>query len=83
MTYATISVAMPRATLPVTSLKPSGHRMRLHRERRRDGMRCLTVEIHVSEVEALVRRGLLAGEARHDVNAIADAFYAHLEQTLR
>ena len=57
--------------------------MRLHRERRRDGMRCLTVEIHVSEVEALVRHGLLAAEARHDVNAIAEAFYAHIEQTLR
>ena len=57
--------------------------MRLHRERRRDGMRCLTVEIHDSEVEALLRLGLLAGEARHDANAIADAFYAHLERTLR
>ena len=68
---------------PYISLTSSGRRMRLHRERRRDGMRCLTVEIHVSEVEALVRHGLLAGEARHDANAIADAFYAHLERTLR
>jgi len=74
---------MPRTTTPYMSFTSSGRRMRLHRERRRDGMRCLTVEIHDSEVEALVRHGLLAGEARHDVNAIADAFYAHLERTLR
>jgi hypothetical protein len=74
---------MPRAVVPVMSLTPSGRRMRLHRERRRDGMRCLTVEVHDSEVDALVRRGFLAAEARHDANAIADAFYAHLERTLR
>ena len=32
---------------------------------------------------AITTEATLAVEARHDVNAIADAFYAHLERTLR
>ena len=60
----------------------SARRMRLHRERRCDGMRCLMVELHDTEVNALVRRGLLKHETRHDRNAIADALYDHLERTL-
>jgi hypothetical protein len=34
-------------------------RVRRHRERRRRGMRCLTIEIHVREIDAFVRHGLL------------------------
>jgi hypothetical protein len=45
--------------------------MRRHRERRRDGMRCLTIEIRDSEVEALVRKQLLKPDARNDPNASA------------
>ena len=63
-------------------VSPSARRMRLHRERRRDGMRCLMVELHDAEVNALVRRGLLKHKTRHDRNAIADALYDHLERTL-
>lgn len=65
-----------------TLIEPSTRRRRLHRERRRDGMRCLMVELHDTEINALVRAGLLKPETRHDRNAIADALYAHLEWTL-
>ena len=61
---------------------PAAERMRRHRERRREGMRCLTVELHETEIDALVQRGLLKEETRHDHNAIADALYDHLERTL-
>ncbi len=61
---------------------PAAERMRRHRERRRDGMRCLIVELHQTEIDALVRRGLLRAETRNDQNAIADALYDHLERTL-
>ncbi len=61
---------------------PAAERMRRHRERRRDGMRCLIVELHQTEIDALVRRGLLKEETRNDQNAIADALYDHLERTL-
>ena len=61
---------------------PAAERMRRHRERRRDGMRCLWLELHETEIDALVQRGLLKPETRHDLNAIADALYDHLERTL-
>jgi len=57
--------------------------MRRHRERRRNGLRCLWVELHEDELDALVQRGLLDPKSRDDENAIADALYAHLERTLR
>ena len=37
----------------------AAERMRLHRERRRNGMRSLWIELRVTEIEALVRIGLL------------------------
>ncbi len=61
---------------------PAAERMRRHRERRREGMRCLLVELHETEINALVQRGLLKAETRNDQNAIADALYDHLERTL-
>ena len=60
----------------------AAERMRRHRERRREGMRCLWVELHETEIDALVQRGLLRAETRNDQNAIADALYDHLERTL-
>ena len=57
-------------------------RMRRHRERRRDGLRCLLVELRATEIDALVRRGLLKGETRNDRRAIQAAFYEFLDGTL-
>jgi hypothetical protein len=61
---------------------PAAERMRRHRERRRDGMRCLWIELRDTEIDALVQSGLLKAETRNDQNAIADALYDHLERTL-
>ena len=61
---------------------PAAERMRRHRERRRDGMRCLWLELRDTEIDALVQSGLLKAETRNDQNAIADALYEHLERTL-
>jgi hypothetical protein len=68
--------------MSAVSLTPAAERMRRHRERRREGLRCLWVELHESELDALVRKGLLEPQSRHDENAIADALYAHLGRTL-
>jgi len=57
-------------------------RMRLHRERRRKGLRCLTIELRETEIEALIRRGFLQAEMRNDANAVSEALYSHLDQTL-
>ena len=60
----------------------AAERMRLHRERRRYGMRSLWVELHVTEIDALVRIGLLKVETRNDPTAIREALYGYLDQTL-
>jgi hypothetical protein len=54
-------------------------RMRAHRQRRRDGLRCLTIELRDSEIAVLIGE---KGVARNDQEAIRDALYAHLERTL-
>jgi hypothetical protein len=61
---------------------PAAARMRRHRERRRDGLRCLLIELRATEVDALVRRGSLPEESRHDRDAITRALYEFLEQQL-
>jgi len=65
-----------------TSSTPAAERMRRHRERRREGLRCLWVELRDTEIDALMRKGLLKPEMCHDQNAIADALYDYLERTL-
>ena len=65
-----------------TNPTPTAERMRRYRERRREGMRCLWIELRDTEIDALVQSGLLKAETRNDQNAIADALYDHLERTL-
>ena len=73
--------------LPTSSCKPlsrslAAERMRRHRQRRRDGLRCLVIELRETEIDALTRKGLLKPEMRNDTVAIVDALYAHLERTI-
>jgi hypothetical protein len=57
-------------------------RMRRHRERRRDGLRCLNIELRATEIDALIQRGLLKADTRNDPRAILEALYHHLDETL-
>ena len=57
-------------------------RMRRHRERRRRGLRCLTIELRWAEIESLVRRGLLRPDTRNNSRAIVAALYAFLDRNL-
>jgi hypothetical protein len=65
-----------------TARLSAAERIRLYRERRRNGMRSLWIELRVTEIEALVRIGLLKAETRNDQNAIREALYEYLDQTL-
>jgi hypothetical protein len=65
------ALAAPRST--------GAERMRAHRQRRRDGLRCLTIELRETEIDVLIGKKTLA---RNDEDAIRDALYAHLERTL-
>jgi hypothetical protein len=60
----------------------SAVRMRRCRARRRAGFRCYVIELHRSEIDTLVRRGLLPADEREDEGAVVDALGQHIEQTL-
>jgi hypothetical protein len=57
-------------------------RMRRHRERRRDGLRCLRIELRATEIDALIDRGLLKPETRDDAKSTIEALYAFFDRTL-
>jgi hypothetical protein len=57
-------------------------RMRRRRARRRAGYRCLTIEIHDTEIDALVHRGLLGVDERDQEGAVIDALSDYIERTL-
>jgi hypothetical protein len=69
----------PPMTRPAAS---AAERMRLHRERRRQGLRCLMIELRETEIDALIRKGLLKPETRNDPTALSKALYAFLDGTL-
>jgi len=74
----------------VTSTSPAGaatrslatERMRRHRERRRKGLRCLTVLLRETEVDALIRTGFLLPETRRDNVEVIKAIHRYFDQTL-
>jgi hypothetical protein len=69
-------------TMPMTR-SAAAERMRAHRERRRRGHRCVTIELRETEIDVLIRRDLLKADARNDVFAVRDALYRHFEATLK
>jgi hypothetical protein len=60
----------------------AAERMRRYRARRRAGFRCLTIELHRTEIDALVHRGLLRADERDHEGAVIDALSQYVEQTL-
>jgi hypothetical protein len=66
---------------PSASPSPAALRMRLHRDRRRKGLRCVTIELRKTEIEALVRGGLLQHDRRHDRVSVRDAVHQLLDRT--
>jgi hypothetical protein len=48
-----------RPTPELGHRSPAAERMRAHRERRRLGLRCLTIQLRETEIDALIHTGLL------------------------
>jgi hypothetical protein len=68
----------------VSSAEPAtrtaaAERMRRHRQRRRDGFRCLMIELRETEIDALISNGLLAAHNRQDYESVQSALYAFLD----
>jgi hypothetical protein len=57
--------------------------MRRHRERRREGLRCVTIELRETEIDVLVQKGLLKADARNNSRAVREALYRYFDSTLK
>ena len=62
---------MTDSTIPVS---PGALRVRRYRERRREGIRCLTVEMYEADIAEATARGLLKSDG--DAWNVLDAWYA-------
>ena len=51
----------------------AAERMRAYRERRRNGLRCMRILLHETEIDALIEKGFLKQERRHHSDAVQDA----------
>ena len=69
-------------TTPPIACSAAARRMRAHRQRRRDGLRCIVVQLRETEIDELIRRKLLQADARNDVYAIREALHMHFDRTL-
>ena len=72
----------PLLSAEPASRSPAAERMRRHRQRRRDGLRCFMIELRETEIDALIRKGLLAQENRDDYDSVQSALYAFLDDAL-
>jgi hypothetical protein len=77
-----LMMSSPASSAEPATYTAAAERMRRHRQRRRDGLRCLVIELRETEIDALISNGLLKPEMRNDTSAVIDALYAHLESTL-
>jgi hypothetical protein len=69
-------------TAPPVTRSAAAERMRAHRQRRRDGLRCLMIELRETEIDVLIRKELLKPETRNNPTALRAALYAFLDGTL-
>jgi hypothetical protein len=61
---------------------PAAERMRRHRERRREGLRCLMIELRETEIDVLVQKGLLKADGRNNSRVVREALYRYFDSTL-
>jgi hypothetical protein len=81
MTHATeLTVTAPMGEPSTCS--PAAERMRRHRQRQRNGLRCLLIELRETEIDVLIRIRLLDPETRNDPSALSRALHAFLDRTL-
>ena len=66
---------------PPTS--PAAERMRRHRQRRREGLRYVGIELRETEISRLVYAGYLKNDKRDNLSAIRSALYEFLDTVLQ
>ena len=56
---------------PSANARSAAERMRAYRRRRRQGLRCVEVQVGRVEVNGLIAKGYLSPDKRNDLRAIA------------
>jgi hypothetical protein len=74
-----LMMSQPLSCAESATRTAAAERMRRHRQRRRDGLRCLMIELRETEIDALISNGLLAAEKRQDYDSVQSAFYTFLD----
>ena len=64
-----------------TRITPGALRMRASRRRRREGLRCVTLDLRKNEIERLIQLGHLRPIDREDRNQVLLALYCFLDQS--
>jgi hypothetical protein len=79
----TESVATPIVANTKIARTRAAERMRRCRQRRRDGLRSVTVDVREAEIDQLIRYRLLASANRDDPIALRKALHGLLDQVFR
>jgi hypothetical protein len=67
---------------PPVARSAAAERMRAHRERRRQGLRCVAVQLRERD-DVLIQKGLLDAVARNDPYALSVALHGLFDRTLK
>jgi hypothetical protein len=74
----TNTLSEPAAETPITA---SAVRMRASRRRRREGLRCITLDLRDSEIDRLIELGHLRQADREDKNQMLLGLYRFLDKS--
>jgi predicted N-formylglutamate amidohydrolase len=75
-------VELIEATNEPLAPSPAANRMRLHRQRRHMGLRCVVVELRETEIDDLTKKGFLKDDGRNDIRAVREALHRFFDNTL-
>jgi hypothetical protein len=75
--------SMIKAPMPTARMSAAAVRMRRHRQRKRKGLRSLTIEVREAEIDALISSGFLEKGSRNDANAVTQALYRFFDRIFR
>jgi len=77
------SVAAPIVANTKIARTRGAERMARHRQRRRNGLRSVTIDLRETEIDQLIRCWLLASANRGDPIALRKAMHGLLDQVFR
>jgi hypothetical protein len=75
------NVNTPPATVNETCITTGAMRMRASRRRRREGLRCILLDLRDAEIDRLIAFGHLRQADREDKNEVLLALYRFLDES--